>query len=305
MFDRGAVVVLTFYLIDHSILAELNVAPAQTTPLGVRRMPIRLIRIVALGVILLAHTAAADTLAKVKQRGEIVIGVKADFRPFGFIDPAGKSVGFEIDLATDIAARLQARLRTVPVTTSNRIEFLNRGNIDMILATMADNPSRRKSVGMIGPPYYEGGTSVIALKSLRLRDWESLRNRPVCGVTGAYYNKILATKFGAEIIAFAGVPEAQIDLLQGNCIAMVQDSSLIGALFTSGDPRWNDYEMPLPIIEEQKWAIAVPLEERDGPFGNTISAIITEWHRSGYLIELEQKWGLPPSAFLAAMRSAP
>ena len=43
--------------------------------------------------------AQVDTLASIKQKGKIVVGVKADYKPFGYVDPSGKIVGFEIDMA--------------------------------------------------------------------------------------------------------------------------------------------------------------------------------------------------------------
>jgi polar amino acid transport system substrate-binding protein len=51
----------------------------------------------------------AQTLDKVKQRGVLVVGTKADYKPFGFRDPSGAIVGFEPDLARDVAERLGVR----------------------------------------------------------------------------------------------------------------------------------------------------------------------------------------------------
>jgi polar amino acid transport system substrate-binding protein len=45
--------------------------------------------------------AQVDTLASIKQKGKIVVGVKADYKPFGYTDPTGKIVGFEIDMANE------------------------------------------------------------------------------------------------------------------------------------------------------------------------------------------------------------
>ena len=50
--------------------------------------------------------AAQDTVAKVKQAGVIVVGVKQDYKPWGYLDPTGKIVGIEIDLAKDVAQQL-------------------------------------------------------------------------------------------------------------------------------------------------------------------------------------------------------
>src|SRR5260370_5536345 len=108
----------------------------------------------ALACVLLAGWSAAparaeDTLEKIKQYGTIVVGVKNDYKPWGFVDPSGKIVGMEIDLAEDVAKRLGVKLELIPVTGANRMEFLNQGRIDLILATMGDTPERRKVVGMI------------------------------------------------------------------------------------------------------------------------------------------------------------
>src|SRR3546814_7332633 len=88
--------------------------------------------------ILLAATAAAGILSaglahaqdtvldRIKSSGVLRVGVKTDYRPFGFLDPSGKIVGLEPDLAADMAKRLNARLELVPVQTANRIEFLQQ-----------------------------------------------------------------------------------------------------------------------------------------------------------------------------------
>src|SRR5712671_5300433 len=80
--------------------------------------------------------AAAQTLDKIKQRGVLVVGTKADYKPFGFRDTSGAIVGFEPDLARDVASRLGVRLELEPVVSSNRMQFLQQGKIDLMLATM-------------------------------------------------------------------------------------------------------------------------------------------------------------------------
>lgn len=53
-------------------------------------------------------------MASVKEKGKLVVGVKADYKPFGYTDPAGKIVGLEIDLASDVAKRLGVPIELVP-----------------------------------------------------------------------------------------------------------------------------------------------------------------------------------------------
>src|SRR6478735_6935696 len=80
--------------------------------------------------------ANADDLATIRQRGTLVVGVKADYRPFGFRSPSGEIVGIEPALAADVAQSLGVKLELVPVVASNRIQFLQQGKIDLIIATM-------------------------------------------------------------------------------------------------------------------------------------------------------------------------
>src|SRR5436189_4129182 len=105
----------------------------------------------AIGLALAAAPAAAQTLEKIKQRGVLVVGTKADYQPFGFRDPSGAIVGFEPDLAMDVARTLGVKLELVPVLSSNRIPLLSEGKVDLIIATMNDTPERHKLVDFVSP----------------------------------------------------------------------------------------------------------------------------------------------------------
>ena len=130
---------------------------------------IRTIAAAAVALGLAAASAAADQLADIKERGTLVVGVKNDYKPWGFLDPSGAIVGMEIDLARDVAERLGTEIELVPVVASNRMEFLQQGRIDLIIATLGDTPQRREVIGMIEPNYYAGGTNVLAPKAAGLK----------------------------------------------------------------------------------------------------------------------------------------
>jgi polar amino acid transport system substrate-binding protein len=262
-------------------------------------------RLLAVAIATIAGVAAtvplhAQTLDKIKQRGVLVVGTKADYKPFGFRDPSGAIVGFEPDLARDVAERLGVRLEVEPVVSANRMQFLQQGKIDLMLATMNVTEERRKTVGIVEPSYYASGVNVFASRKVGLKRWEQLKDQKVCGIQGAFYNKYVAEKYGAEIVAFRGQQEAETALQQGNCIAWVFDDTAFQERLA--DPRWAAYEMPLETILSEPWGAAVKLDERDGPWGQFIAKTITDWHRSGKLIDTEKKWGVLPSAFLKKAR---
>lgn len=264
----------------------------------------RIVLSLAAGALALFVTqnASAQSLDRIKQRGTLVVGVKADYKPFGFRDPQGAIVGFEPDLAADVAAALGIKLQLEPVVSSNRMQFLQQGKIDLMIATMNDTEERRKIVGSIVPDYYASGVNVLAPKSAGLKAWEDVRGKKICGIQGAWYNKPVAEKYGAEIVAFKGQAEAETALLQGTCVAWVYDDTAFAARLAD-TATWGNYAMPLPTILQEPFTVAVPIEERDGAFGRFMSGMVYNWHRSGRLIELEKKWNIPPSAWLAEMHA--
>lgn len=256
--------------------------------------------IAAAAVAAATGAANAQTLDRIHERGVVVVGTKADYRPFGFRDPSGAIVGFEPDLARDVAARLGVRLELEPVVSANRMQFLQQGKIDLMLATMNVTDERRRIVGIVDPSYYASGVNVLASRKVGLKHWEQLKDQKVCGIQGAFFNKYVAEHYGADIVAFRGQNEAETALQQGSCIAWLYDDTAFQARLA--DPAWAGFEMPLETILAEPWGAAVRLEERDGPWGRFIAATIADWHRSGKLIDIEKKWGIQASAFLTKAR---
>lgn len=243
--------------------------------------------------------AKADALDDIKKRGTLIVGTKADYRPYGFRDPDGKIIGLEPDLAADVAKRLGVKLELVPVVASNRMQFLEQGKIDLMIATMTDTPERRKVVDIVEPDYYASGANIMAPKSVHLTSWEQLKEKPVCMIQGSYYNKEVQEKYGATPVAFKGTAEAYTALKNGSCVGFVyDDTALIGAL---QDPEWKDYEMPLKSILPQPWGLAVKLDETG--FERFMAATVKDWHKSGLILELEKKWGIPKSDFAEEMHT--
>ena len=237
---------------------------------------------------------------KVMSRGKIVVGVKADYKPWGYRNSRGEIVGMEIDMAKDVADKMGVDIELVAVQSSNRMQFLEQGKIDLMIATMSDRADRRNIVGIVGPNYYTSGTNVMSPKALRLRRWEDLRGKPVCGKQGAFYNQIVEERYGAKIIAFTGNAEAKQALRDKKCIAWVYDDSSIGSDLSSGN--WNDFEMPLNSEDDNPWALAVPSKERDCVFGRFMIGMQYQWHQDGTLIALERKWGIQPTRYLQDYR---
>ena len=108
-------------------------------------MNFKLIKVVALCLLVVfwfGQSVQADVVDDIKARGKLIVGVKADYKPYGFRDTSGKIVGIEPELAQEVADMLGVKLELVPVVASNRMEFLKQGKIDLMIATMTDRPDR-------------------------------------------------------------------------------------------------------------------------------------------------------------------
>ncbi len=264
----------------------------------------RIVTSVAAGLLTLgisgisAHAAQCtnDTWNKVMQRGKIIVGVKADYKPWGYRNESGAIVGMEVDMAQDVADAMGVELEVVAVQSSNRMQFLEQGKIDMMIATMSDRPDRRKLVGITQPNYYTSGTNILAPKALKIKNWEDLRGKPVCGKQGAFYNKVVTERYGVKVIAFTGNAEAKQALRDKKCIAWVYDDSSIMSDLSSGN--YNEFEMPLSSEDDNPWGLAVPLAEKGCVFGQFMSGMTFNWHQSGRLMELEKKWGIQATQYL-------
>lgn len=252
----------------------------------------------ALGSISSVAQAACtnDVWNKVMSRGKVVVGVKADYKPWGYRNTDGSIVGMEIDLAQAAADAMGVELETVAVQSSNRMQFLEQGKIDMMIATMSDRADRREIVGITQPNYYTSGTNIMSPKALGFKSWEDLRGKPVCGKQGAFYNEVVTERYGVDIVAFIGNAEAKQALRDKKCVAWVYDDSAIGSDLASGE--FDDFEMPLASEDDNPWALAVPLAEKDCVFGHFMSGLTFNMHQSGKLIELEEKWGIQATQYL-------
>jgi polar amino acid transport system substrate-binding protein len=251
--------------------------------------------IAALAAAAVSSGASADAIDDIRKRGKLIVGVKADYAPYGFLNSEGKVVGLEPDLAQDVADVLGVQLELVPVVSSNRMQFLEQGKIDLMIATMTDTTERRGVVEIVDPNYYSSGTNILTKGNFS--QWADLKGAPVCGIQGAFYNRKTSEEFGAEIVAFKGTAEALTALKQNRCVAFVYDDSFLVSRLAEAD--WQGWKMPLPTIDDAPWGLAVAKSQP--AFAALMSGLVVKWHVSGRILELEEKYGLEQTPFAKKM----
>src|SRR5437588_4873502 len=159
------------------------------------------------------------TIAKIKERGKLLAGVKLDTPPFGFLDDKNEPAGFDIDLVRKIAAHIGVPVELVKVTSATRIPLLVSGNVDLVAASMTHTRERDKAIDF-SITYYTGGQSLMVPKASTITGVKDLGGKQVAVQQGTTLEKNLATAApAAKIIAFRDYTAAWLALAQGRADA--------------------------------------------------------------------------------------
>jgi polar amino acid transport system substrate-binding protein len=239
----------------------------------------------------LGGPSMAGALEDIKARGELIAGVKADYPPYANREKSGEITGLEIDLAQDLADRLGVKLKLFAVGADGRIQFLQQGSVDVLIATMAVTDLRAQQTGLIEPYYYASRLSVLAPKSAGIAGLADLKGKSVCMILKSYYSDELRERAeGVKLVTMRTLDDAGKALRDGRCLAFIHENSRLYELKRRTGAALADFHVTPLDFAPLPWAIAVHTGEKDAPFGKLVAATIADWHKSGKLAELEKKW---------------
>jgi polar amino acid transport system substrate-binding protein len=178
----------------------------------------------------LVTPASADTLEEVRERGELVVGVKTDFPPFGSISADGENVGFDVDLGHAFAKALfddENAVEFVSVTSGNRIPFLQSNKIDIIMASMTITDERAEVVDF-SEPYFLSGSLLLVPEDSEISGVDELNGKTVAIIQGSVQDAFVEERApDANRVKFGKVSEAVLALKTGRADAYVHDDIVI------------------------------------------------------------------------------
>nr|WP_315594103.1 transporter substrate-binding domain-containing protein [uncultured Cupriavidus sp.] len=253
-----------------------------------------------LGGIAIAHTAWADaTLDKIRQRGKLSVGIDGPSPPFGILDTAtGKTGGYQTELAADLARRLGVELETVPVTASTRVQFLQAGKVDLLVANIQWTQERSEILSFAPTPYDLVGGAAMVSKQSGIKRWEDLRGKVACVSQGSNFAKPLAEKYGAIVKGLRGIPESLLALKGGTCAASVHiQPALYQTLSGPNKAEWTAFTL---ATDDQLIPSPTVVWTRRGEQDTVafVDKAIRDWHRSGFLLNVARKSGVPDGAYI-------
>lgn len=168
-----------------------------------------------------------DSLQKILDKGVMVLGLDETFPPMGYRNESGEIVGFDIDLATEVAKRLGVELELQPIDWNAKEMELNNGNIDMIWNGMSLTPERVESMNM-SKPYIANRQIIIVNSASGITCKADLAGKKVAAQAGSSAIDAInadaetAATFG-DLVEFDNNNAAYLDLKAGRVDALVVD----------------------------------------------------------------------------------
>lgn len=134
----------------------------------------------------------ARTLDQIKQSGAITIGVFSDKAPFGYVDADGKYQGYDVYFAERLGQDLGVKVNYVSVEPASRVEYLQTGKVDIILANFTVTDERSQQVDF-ALPYMKVSLGVVSPDASPITGVDQLKGKTliVCKGTTAetYFEK--------------------------------------------------------------------------------------------------------------------
>jgi polar amino acid transport system substrate-binding protein len=256
--------------------------------------------------VLLAAVAAPSALERVHKQGELRwAGDLQGGEPYVFRDPRdpSKLIGFEVELAQAVAARLGVRARFVQNDWSNLVPSLERGDFDIILNGLEDTPALRERI-LLSRPYFAFSEQLVVRRGSHARSLAELHGHRVGTLSSSLAHAILRSRPGIETVLYGGQEEPYRDLQLGRTDAVLLDS-VIAARYGLTKP---DLELADPDVARGTYVIG--LRKTDGDLRQAIDSALQQMEATGELSLIFNRWQLPqpppivPGAPVAEARMA-
>lgn len=248
---------------------------------------------------------AADTLAKIKNAGEIRLGVRDASVPFSFLDQNQHYVGFSIDLCQKVVDKVKQTLgmpsltvTNVPVTSANRIALVNNGNVDIECASTANSLERQKQVGF-SVATFVSHTRWLVKANAGLKSAADLKGKTVVYTQGSNalgFAKEISEKsnLNLQYIPAHDHSESMLVLESGRAAAFIEDDILLAAKKADAkDP--NAYTFLPESYNSLYYGLMIAKD--DPAFKKVVDDTLKSLMASGEFEQIYKKWfegAIPP-----------
>lgn len=185
--------------------------------------------------------SGGGALGAVKKAGKLVIGTSADYPPFESLDESNNIVGFDIDLAREVAKELGVELEIKNMQFDGLIPALTGKQFDILVAGLTITDERKESVDF-SQPYMSGGNAVVIHQdSSGMTTLDDLKGKSIAVQLGSAQESIAQKVEGANVKSFPLYTDAAQTVANKQADAMIVHSVVAKAFAAN---------MPLKIVAE-------------------------------------------------------
>jgi polar amino acid transport system substrate-binding protein len=233
-----------------------------------------------------AGASAQSALDGIVASKAVKIAIPTDFPPYGFVGSDMQPQGLDIDMARLIAGKLGATLELIPVTTANRIPYLQTKKADLVISTLGKNAEREKVIDftVAYSPFFIG---VFAPKATDLKGPEALAGKSIAVTRGSVDDAEL-TKVApatAEIRRFEDNNTTISAFVAGQTLAVATSAQVAAAMMTKNPQLGAEYKF---LLKDSPNFIGVGKGE--DALRTRLNAIILAAKADGSLEALSRKW---------------
>ena len=228
---------------------------------------------------------ANSTLGKIQEAGEISIGVKYDVPPFGFENPqSGEIEGFDVDIGRYIAEELGVEPKFVEAISDNRIPFLERGTVDLILSTMTINQERDMEIDF-SEPYYIAEGRILVPKGSDIKGIDDLAGKRVCTALGSTYEETIREQAPDADLKLVDTYSECLELLQNKAIdAISTDDVILTGMIIQDDTL----EMVGPKLTTEPYGVGI--KDGDKQMKTFVDGVLANVEEDGRWEDTYQEW---------------
>lgn len=238
-----------------------------------------------------AENTGDDSLQKIKDKGQLVLGLDDSFPPMGFRDTDNNIVGYDIDLAKEVAERMGVELVITPVDWDYKETELNDGNVDCLWNGMSVDDERKEKMNL-SEPYMENRQVVVVLADSGINTLADLAGKSVilqAGSTavGALDSKEDVKSTLREVTEVPDNVQAMMELGQGTGDAVVMDE-VVARYYISKSDNPDQFKVLDEALSDEVYAVG--FRKADQSLRDEVQKILGEMKADGTLKTITEKW---------------
>jgi len=240
-----------------------------------------------------AKQEADSVLDKIQETGTVVVGTSADYPPYEYVDESGTYAGFDIELMTEIAKRMDVDIDWTDMPFDSLIAAVQEGKIDMSISCFNYSEERDTKVDF-SDPYYTSEDAFLVVEDFAgiITNPEDVANFKIGVQSGTVQDEWVTTELidaglmeEANLSRYERVDQAALDLQAGRIDVLVADSVPAQSLMA----QFGGFKI---VYEDMLYTgpINIVLPEGDTALQDEINGIINNLQEEGFIDSLAVKY---------------